>query len=68
MMSTWVVVAPQGLDYVGLQEDEAGAWRCALGWPSEDEIEARKRAGWYAAKATITWARPARAAQQGEQK
>ena len=54
----WVLVAPDGVAYVGLHDDEAGAWSIALGWPSDQEIEDHKRAGWYAAQATMTWKKP----------
>ena len=57
LTAPWVVVAPDGVAYVGLHEDEAGAWCVALGWPSEQEIAERKLAGWYAAIATMTWRR-----------
>ncbi len=58
MMTTWVVVGPKGLFWVGLCEDEADAWSVSLGWPHLDEVAERKRLGWYAAPATITWQRP----------
>lgn len=56
--STWVVVAPSGVVYVGLHTDEADTWQTCLGWPSEQEIQYHREAGWYAAPATITWKRP----------
>lgn len=57
-MRPWVVVRPQGLYYIGLNINEADAWKIALGWPDESEIAEKKRAGWYAAPATATWAKP----------
>lgn len=58
MTLPWVVVAPDGVFYLGLHEDEDGAWRVALGWPDAAEVAEKKRAGWYAAQATTTWTRP----------
>jgi hypothetical protein len=58
MTLPWVVVAPDGVFYIGLHEDEAGAWRVALGWPDDEEIAEKKRSGWYAAQATTTWTQP----------
>lgn len=55
----WVVVAPGGLYYVGLHEDERSAWTIALGWPDDEEIADRKREGWYAARAELRWTKPA---------
>lgn len=58
MTETWVVVAPDGLYWVGLACDEADAWRVALRWPLDDEVREAKLHGWYAAKAQITWRKP----------
>lgn len=58
MTLPWVVVAPDGVVYIGLHDDEDSAWRVALGWPDAAEIAEKKRAGWYAAQATTTWTRP----------
>ena len=58
MTLPWVVVAPDGVFYLGMHEDEAGAWRVALGWPDAAEIDEKKRAGWYAAQAITTWKQP----------
>lgn len=57
-LNTWVIVAPQGLCYVGLHKNEAETWSIALGWPDEAEIAEHKKDGWYAAQATITWRKP----------
>lgn len=54
----FVVVGPSGVAYVGFHASEADAWSIALGWPSDDEIDALKQAGWYAAEATLTWTKP----------
>ena len=56
-LQTWVIVAPDGLAYVGLHEDESHVWRIFLGWPAGEEIAERKLQGWYAAPAAITWTR-----------
>ena len=56
--ATWVVVSPAGLAYIGLHTDEKGAWQTCLGWPDDAEIEEKKRAGWYAAQASVTWHNP----------
>jgi hypothetical protein len=55
---TWVIVAPDGLVYVGLHENEDHAWHIFLGWPTAEDVADRKREGWYAAPAAITWTRP----------
>lgn len=54
-MKPWVIVSPSGLYYIGMHQEELGVWQIALGWPSNTEIEERKRQGWYAAQATVTW-------------
>lgn len=54
----WVVVAHDGLYYIGLHECEADAWKVSLGWPDEEEIAEKKAMGWYAAPATATWRGP----------
>jgi hypothetical protein len=55
----WVVVAPSGVHWLGHADSEAGAWTIALGWPDAEEVAEHKRAGWYAAEATVSWKRPA---------
>ena len=60
----FVMVSPQGLAYVGLHKDEADCWRVALGWPSDEEIAARKAEGYAVYPATLTW--QAGAARKGE--
>lgn len=54
-MDTWVVCGPRGLYWIGLCRDEQQAWTIALGWPTDEDVEAHKKHGWYAAKATVTW-------------
>lgn len=58
MMLPWVVVAPSGVHWLGHADSEASAWSIALGWPDEEEVAEHKRAGWYAAEATVSWKRP----------
>ena len=57
-MTPWVIVSPDGWEWLGYMEDEAHAWDIALGWPSPEEIAEHKANGWYAAEATVTWKRP----------
>ena len=57
-MDTWVIVGPDGLAYVGLHKSAYDAWVIFLGWPDDAEITEKKRAGWYAAKATLSWSKP----------
>jgi hypothetical protein len=52
----FVMVRPQGLAYVGIHKDEAACWQVALGWPSQEEINARKIEGFAVYPATLTWA------------
>ena len=60
----FVMVSPQGLAYVGLHTDESDCWQVALGWPSQEEIDARKAEGYAVYPATLTW--QAGAARKGE--
>ena len=55
----WVVVSPAGVYWLGHAHNENGAWTDALGWPDAEEVAEHKRAGWYAAEATVTWQHPA---------
>ena len=52
----WAVVKPDG-DVLaeGGFKTEADAWAIALGWPSPEEVEHRKREGYFAVKATVTY-------------
>ena len=54
----WVVVAPDGVDWLGHAKNERDAWTVALGWGDDEDIELYKQAGWYAAPATVTWNKP----------
>ena len=56
--TAYVMVGPQGVFYIGLHEDEASVWEVALGWPPKEEIEEKKRAGWYVTEATLSWTKP----------
>ncbi len=51
----WVVVSGNGVMWLGLAKDEDCAWTYALGWPSKEEIEDKKKKGWYAKDATVSW-------------
>lgn len=53
----YVVVAPEGLVYVGLHTDEDDCWQIFLGWPSEAEIENAKKLGYYCTTATVSYNR-----------
>lgn len=54
----WVVVAPNGVYWLGRAEDEKGAWTIALGWPDLREIEEKIAEGWYASPAAVQWSDP----------
>ena len=55
----WVVVSPDGLYWTGQADHELHAWRIALGYPRQDEIDEQYKAcGWYAVPATVTWQKP----------
>ena len=57
--SPWVVVAPDGVQWLGYAADEAAAWQNALGWPDAEGItKAQGIKGWYAARATVAWREP----------
>ncbi len=58
LMDPWVVVSPQGVQFLGHAVDEKTAWCYALGWPHPEEVSWYKARGWYAAKATVTWRKP----------
>lgn len=58
--TTWLIAGPKGLKWIGLCRSEDDAWRIALGWPDDEEIAEEKRRGYYAAKPTVTWTRPAK--------
>jgi hypothetical protein len=54
----WVVVAPEGVHWMGRAYNEADAWRIGLGYPDAEEIAWQKARGWYAAPATLSWKHP----------
>lgn len=54
----WVVVSPQGVQFLGFAVDETTAWSYALGWPDAKEVERYKALGWYATPANVTWKKP----------
>lgn len=56
----FVMVGPQGLAYVGIHKDEAACWQVAIGWPSQEEIDARKGQGFAVYPATLSWNTDAR--------
>lgn len=62
----WVVVSPSGIDWCGLARDEWSAWTIALGWPSPAEVAERRRQGWYATPARLSWQTPGSAAWTGK--
>lgn len=58
MIETYVICSPQGLEYVGLHENEADCWRIFLGWPTVGEVKEKLKEGWYCTKANIYWNDP----------
>ena len=58
MLMPWVVVAPEGVHWIGQAWSERDAWRIGLGYPDEAEVEWHKGQGWYAAQATLSWRDP----------
>ena len=58
MIETYVIVSPNGLEYVGLHESSDDAWRIFLGWPTKGEVRERLEQGWYCTKANLTWRKP----------
>lgn len=65
MTLPWVVVAPEGVYWLGHACSENNAWTIALGWPDAAEVAEHKRMGWYATQATVTWRRPHGLPEQG---
>lgn len=59
-MFPFVIVSPEGLEYVGMHNSEDDAWRIYLGWPTIGEVRAKLRAGWYCTIADVTWQKPRR--------
>lgn len=58
MIETYVIVSPNGLEYVGLHDSSDDAWRIFLGWPTKGEVRGKLEQGWYCTKATLTWRKP----------
>ena len=56
--TTWVIVSPQGLHYVGIHASALDAWVVGLGGADIAEIESHQAAGWYASPATLNWIKP----------
>ena len=55
----WVIVAPDGLRWLGLALNEHDAWQHGLGWPDQKEINDHKeQLAWYAVKADLKWSKP----------
>ncbi len=57
-MKVFVIVSPQGMEYIGMHESPDDAWRIHLGWPTAGEVKQRMRDGWYCAEALVTWRKP----------
>ena len=58
LLLPWVIVGPEGVEYVGHHTSEDDAWRVFLGWPTRGEVREKKEKGYYAAQATVTWTKP----------
>ena len=58
MTETYVIVSPNGLEYVGLHKSSDDTWRIFLGWPTKGEVRERLEQGWYCTKANLTWRKP----------
>ena len=55
----WVVVSPHGVAWLGYAVDEERAWAYATqNYVPRHEPTHYKALGWYAAMATVTWAKP----------
>jgi len=54
MIEPYVIVSPEGLEYVGIHESEHDAWKIFLGWPIKGEVRELLRLGWYCTKANLT--------------
>ena len=59
-LQPYVIVAPDGVFWLGHAESEATAWNYATGWEPLEDIEQRKTAGWYCASAVVTWHAPSK--------
>ena len=56
--TTWVIVGPQGLHYVGIHASALEAWTVGLGGADSAEIASHQASGWYAAPAALNWIKP----------
>ena len=55
----WAVVFPDGHIVTGSDfKTEADAWRIALGWPVQEEIDAAMKRGVFAVKAQLRYSSP----------
>ena len=54
----YVIVGPNGLEYVGLHLTKDTCWTIYLGWPSQEDIDWYKNNGYYCAEANLTWREP----------
>ena len=57
-LTTYVLVGPKGVRYVGLHNSAEECWTVALGWPPESEIEEYKSNGFAVYPAMVTWREP----------
>ena len=44
----WALVSPKGIEHLGLHRCAREVWMIALGYPDEEEVGLRRRAGWKA--------------------
>lgn len=44
----WALVSPKGIEHLGLHRCAKEVWMIALGYPDEEEVGLRMRAGWKA--------------------
>ena len=58
MIETYVIVSPNGLEYVGLHKCSDDAWRNFLCPPRPGEVREKLKHGWYCTKANLTWRKP----------
>jgi hypothetical protein len=55
-LRAWAIIDPEGHIHVdSTLETEERAWEVALGWPSQEEIEGRKKEGWKAVIVTVIY-------------
>lgn len=51
----FVIVGPNGVEYLGLHKDEHGVWETFLGWPTPEEVKEVKAKGYACYPATVSW-------------